>query len=1097
MQRSFIVCTVMFLLCVFSAIAQDKKAVSGTVLDETGGPLIGVSVQEKGTTNGTLTQDGGKFTLKVAPGATLVFSYIGYLKQESPAAEGVSVKLTPDTKGLNEVVVTALGIKRESRALGYAVSTVSAKDLTQTGATNFASALYGKAAGVKVVSAPGGASSGVSVQVRGVSSIGLSTQPLYVVDGVPIRNYSDLTTGQYNVNGNNRIEGNGALDINPEDIETLTVLKGAAASALYGSEATNGVIVITTKKGYKQKGLGVEASYLFNTERVANNPDYQNEYGPGYDSQTENVAFKANADGFIPQKDGTYTPHYSSWANFGPKFDGRDVKYWDGTTRKYSANKNNYKDFFDKGYNSVANVAISNASEQGNYRLSYTRTDYKGVMPGMKLNKNNFNFNGTLKLSNRVSVDLVSTFNNNFTHNRPTTLGTVLNSYGGFFSRMDDMKTIRARSITKAGYKYTPYGGQDYAPGEMLLYPFNGTQLMDYYYGALHDSYNENQNRFINSATLNYSILDNLKFRARVGNDYTGFQLQDQEHNQKPTSFGNSGKYLIETRINNTVYGDGLLTYSPKIGKDFDMNISGGVEGRRQRYSDATNQTTTGLAAENYFSLKNSVGIVATDAARAEQIDVAAFGMISASFRNYLFAEVTGREESTSTLPPGQNKYFYPSVDAGFVLSDAVKLPSIFDYAKVRGSYGLVGNHPNLYQAAVQYVLASYTYGGNSILYNQSNGSGFGNDGLKSEQKREGEVGVEARMFKSRFGFDLSYYQNKVNRQILNISTPASTGSTSQLVNAGDIENHGFEAALNGTIIQGKNFNWTSRLNFAINRNKVTALAPGLPYLIPPGASLDNGYVQIRAAVGEALGDIYVHPLQKDAKGNLLVDGLGLYNPDPDLTKYEKAGSIMPKIVGGFSNTFSYKQFALDVTLDYRFGGQFISTPRYYQMGAGQFNETLQYRDAGHGGQAITVVDEAAANYKLDPNGTRHDGLVLPGVKADGTPNDKVITAGIYYENKYDWTTNGDYHGAIFDNSYIKVRELALTYSMPQRISDKLHMNSLQFALIGRNLFYIYKTLPQGLDPETGTGSSWLTQGIDQGTAAPTRSFGASIRARF
>jgi iron complex outermembrane receptor protein len=345
-----------------------------------------------------MTGPDGSFKISVAPEGTLVVSFIGYATKEIPVngQSSVNVSLVTDNKGLSEVVVTAMGIKRQARSLGYAVSTVSAKEISQTGSPNFASALYGKAAGVKVNAAPGGASSGVSIQVRGVTSVSNNTQPLYVVDGIPIRNMADPTKKDFNTT-NNRIDGNGALDINPEDIESLTVLKGASASALYGSEATNGVVVITTKKGSSSRGLGVDLNYIYSAEMLQNSPDYQNEYGPGY-AEAYNVGAGANAEGWVTNPDGSQRPNYRAYESFGPKFDGRTVKYWDGTERAYVANKNNYKDFFQTGYNSQFNAAISNANEFASYRFSYTRTDYKAITPGSNLNKNNFNLNATLRL---------------------------------------------------------------------------------------------------------------------------------------------------------------------------------------------------------------------------------------------------------------------------------------------------------------------------------------------------------------------------------------------------------------------------------------------------------------------------------------------------------------------------------------------------------------------------------------------------------------------------------------------------------------------------------------------------------------------------
>lgn len=1093
MQRSFIVCTVLLLLCAFGAMAQEKKTVSGTVLDEKGSPLIGVSVAEKGTANGTSTQDVGKFSLKVGPSATLVFSYIGYQKKEVAAAgEVLNIQLAPDNKGLNEVVVTAMGIKRESRALGYAVSTVTSKELTQTGSPNFASALYGKAAGVKIVSAPGGAGSAVSVQVRGINSINNNTQPLYVVDGVPIRNFNNPASPSFGTT-NSRIDGNGILDINPEDIESLTVLKGASATALYGSEATNGVIVITTKKGNKGRGLGVDVNYIFTKENLAYSPDYQNEYGPGYDGQTNVGNGIADGDGWVTDADGSRHPYYRAYGQFGPKFDGSDIKYWDGSTRKYVANKNNYRDFYQNGYNSALNVALSNAGENGSYRLSYTRTDYKSILPGSDLYKNNFNFNGTLKLSKRVSVDLVSTYNNNFTHNRANVMSNIFGSYDGFFSRLDDMSTFKDRYQTTNGYKYVAANNTSYDQDQKMAYRFRAANLMDYLWNNLRNSYDERQNRFINSATLNVTILENLRFRGRVGGDFTSWNAISREYNTQPAAVGYTGKYQVEQRNSNIFYGDVLLTYNPKITEDLSLSVSGGFTGRRQNYINQMSATVDGLVNENWFSLSNSASALNTSAARAEVTDVAGLGILSLNYRNFLYVEGTARQERTSTLPAAQNSYFYPSVNAGFVFSDVIKLPSFVDYGKLRASYGLVGNHPMPFQSNVAYYQYNVTYNGSTALYQQSQSNQFGNDNIQSEQKKEFEVGLETRLLQGKVGVDFSYYNSTVNRQIMFASTAASTGATSALVNAGSLNNYGYEAAITATPLQTKNFRWNSRFNFAINRNKLASLPAGLTDLTWNVEG--GGYLIVKAEVGDALGNIYVHPRNQDANGNNIVNADGYYTNNTNAYKY--AGNMMPKIVGGFSNTFTYKNFSLDVTLDYRLGGKLVSIPTYYQLGAGMFESTLQYRDAAHGGISYNVIDDATANYVAAANGTRNDGVILPGVTEDGRANTKVISAAMYYLSNYNWRTEGDYAAAVFNNSYIKVREIALTYNMPKSITEKLHFQGLQLALIGRNLFYLYKTLPYGLDPEVAVGSGWLNQGMDNGTLGPTRSLGASLRARF
>ena len=1093
------------LLCIGSiaAFGQEKKTVSGIVRDSSGTALSGISITIRGAQIGTTTDAEGHFKISASPQDVLVFSGIGYTKNEVRVGvrSDFSISLQPSSSGLDEVVVTSLGIKKQARSLGYAVSSISAKDITESGNTNFASALYGKAAGVRIATAPGGASSAVSVQIRGVSSISLNTQPLYVVDGVPIRLYDDLD-GNLGNNSNNqgyysnqRIQSNGILDINPDDIENITILKGASASALYGSEATNGVVVITTKKGNKSRGLGIDINMVANQEKLEASPDYQNEYGPGYDAQTNVDYVGSTPDGWLDSSATNIHPLWGAQYNFGPKFDGRKVQYWDGTYRPYVAYPDNYKELFSTGYNTSFNIAVSNASDKGNYRFSYTRNDYKGILPGSNLNKNNFNFNGTLKMSDKVSVDLVSTYNNNFTHNRPYLMSPILAQQGGWFVRGDNMKDYFSKYQTTDGYQYVLPGTTSYDSTQALTYYPSGINLMNYLWTALRNSYNETQNRFINSVTLNVQLLKDLKLRGRIGEDYTNLGIVEQDHNTEPSTVGNTGYYGVTASSYNIFYGDALVAYNPKLNKDLSLTLTGGFTGRKQLYHIQNTNTgsNNGLQDENFFSLSNSSGALTATGYYEQQVDVAGFGMADLNYKNFLFIEGTGRYESSSTLPPAVNNYFYPSVNAGFVLSDVVKMPDVINYAKLRASYGLVGNHPNVYQANVGYTQNSLLYGSSSILYQNANSSNFGNNSITSEKKRESEFGLETKMLNDRLGLDFSYYNNKVMSQILTLSTAASSGATSALENAGDLENYGVEAAINYLALSRRDFRWNTRFNFAVNRNRLTSLPAGQTSLI--SSSQDGGYLILRADVGSPLGNIYTHPRLTDGKGNDVITSGGIYSVNT--SAYQYAGNIMPKIVGGFSNSFSYKKFTLDFTIDYRFGGKLVSIPTYYMVGAGMYKNTLKYRDAAHGGLAYDVVSDANAQYTADPAGARHDGLILKGVTSTGAANTQVITAAMFYENTYSWETTGLYENAVFDNSYIKFREATFSYNLPAGITSKLHFQSLQLAFIGRNLFYLYKTLPHNLDPEVAVGSAWYSQGIDGGSAPPTRSYGLSLRARF
>ncbi|PZP47411.1 MAG: SusC/RagA family TonB-linked outer membrane protein [Pseudopedobacter saltans] len=1095
-------CPLLFAMGVYG---QNKKTVIGKITDSTGQPIGGVAIELPGKKVIATTNDTGGFVVSVPEDIqNLHLEHVSYVSKDvNIGSDGtISVVLTPVRPDMDEVVVTSLGIKRQVRSLGYAVSQITAKDLTETGATNVASALYGKAAGVKIVTPPGGATTAVSVQIRGVSSIGLNTQPLYVVDGVPIRLYNDLSGNLGNASNNNgywsntQIQSNGILDINPDDIASMTILKGASASALYGSEATNGVVVITTKKGIKGKGLGVDFNYVLNQEKVAYGPDYQNEYGPGDGPYWGTLSEGTANDLFVYDADGAVHPFYATNAQFGPKFDGRQVKYWDGSMRSYNAQPDNWKDFYQTGFNSTANIAVQNGGEQGNYRFSYTRMDYKGIMPGSKMNKNNFNFNGTLNLSKSVSLDIVSQYNNTFTHNRPYQMGQIFGSYGGFFSRFDDMNVFKTRYQTTNGYKYVLNGGTLYDADQAFAYGlYGGVNLFEYFWTALKDINNETQNRFLNTVTLNVAFSQHLKFRGRVGGDMATWNIINQNHNTQPAALGATGQYAVASNSFNRFYGDALMTYNNKINSDLDFSILGGVNGRKDVYRNQYSSTTNGLVNENFFSLSNSAGALTTTAPqKQEETDVAAFGTINFNYKNLLFLEGTGRYEGTSTLPPGVNNYFYPSINASFVLSDAVKLPDFFSYAKVRASYGLVGNHPNIYQANVAYLQNGVTYNGANVIYQSSYASSFGNNDIKSEKKRELEFGLETRVLNNLIGVDISYYNNKVHNQILTLSTSTTIGASSVLGNQGDLANYGIEAAFDATPIANKNFKWVTRFNFAVNKNKLTALPNGLPNLTL--SSQDGGYAIIRANVGDPLGNIYVHPIATDDNGNKIIEN-GFYKIVTDATDpnyYKYVGNIMPKVVGGFVNTVSYKQFTVDFTFDYRMGGNLLSIPTYYQTGAGMYKNTLQYRDAASGGQSYDIVSN-----KIVPNenGAFHDGIVLKGVNADGTANTTMIDASRYYQTTYNWETTGAYENAVFKNSYIKFRELAVSYNLPKSLVGKMHFQKLSVSLIGRNLFYIWKTLPHGLDPEIGIGSSWLSQGIDGGNPAPTRSLGLSLKANF
>lgn len=1102
-MKKFLLSVAMLLMAITAALAQ---TVSGTVRSATDNqPLPGVSVIVKGTTNGTSTDFNGAYTLNVSgTDPILVFSFIGMRTTEVKVGTQtqLDVNLEEDITSLSEVVITAFGIERDKKALGYSVATVDASEITMAGNTNFASALYGKAPGVRITTAPGGATSAVNIQVRGINSLtGGNNQPLFVVDGIMIRNVEQ--SGQLNNEGywgDSKIRGNGILDINPADIESLTILKGASAAALYGSDASNGVVVITTKTGRRAEGMGVEFNYYYNVDQVAFTPKYQNIYGPGYDRET-NLASGTREDGFIPTDldgDGnfeTIRPFFRAYGQFGPRMDGREVAWWDGTNRKYSAQPDNYKDFYDRGYNSNFNIALSGNSDKATYRLSYTRLDNKSIAPGANSYRNTFNLNSNLRLHEKVTADVVVSYVNNFIHNRPESINRITANYGGFFSRADYMDVYRNKFQTSNGYKYVLYNQTERNPEEAIPYNIRANDLLEYLWRNVRDNDDEYQDRLMSSATLNYEITKGLKLRGRIGNDFSSVRNEISRHNEYPIAFNtgsnSTGSYSVSQGRYSILYGDAFLTYNSKLSEDFEFTVMGGIQSRQQRYLDQKSETTNGLVDENWFSLTNSTGIQGTTSRRTLANMFAYLGTLSVSYKEYLFLEGTARQEYTSTLAPGNNSYFYPSVNAGFVFSEAFTLPEFFNYGKVRASVAAIANGTDPYAANIAYQQTTMQSTTNGPVTKLGAMRDYGNLALKPERKTEIEFGFETRVLNNKLGLDLTYYNNKIKDQIIRLQVPQSTGATSVVTNIGQISNEGIEIGINATPYQNRNVRWDTRFNFSKNTTMVDRLIEGMQEYT--SFDVDAGAVLVKVEEGKPLGNIYAHPRATDANGNFIIGEDGMYKLSSD---YTKVGNVQPKAVGGWSNTVSYKDFSLDFLIDYRFGGSIVSAPLLYAYGSGMYESTLQYRDEEHGGLPYNIVNGEKVLAPSHAGAEFHDGILLKGVNEDGDENEVIIDAPSYYLNGFGWASGWYEKEGVHKNSYVKLREVALGYNLPKHLSSKLRFQNIRVSLVGRNLLYLYRTL-ENLDPEAMLGTSWVRQGIDEGSMAATRSYGFSIHGSF
>ena len=1090
-----------------SGTAQEKKMITGVVRDTSGNVVPGVTVLEKGTITSSVTDMNGRFRIPVSSSRSiLVFSSVGFENKEITVGnqDDLSISLQGEITSLEGVVVTALGIKKEQRKVGYATTQVLAKDIIQTSPTNFASALYGKAPGVAITTNPGGATSAVGIQIRGINSLAFQRQPLMVVDGVVVRNGDANSEGYWA--GNQRLNGNGLLDINPENIESINILKGAAASALYGSDANFGVIVITTKNGKGRKGLGVDVNLSANAENVAVTPDLQSEYGPGYDRGTNTSAFGSDDDGWIHMTvngQDVVRPIFRAYGQFGPKVDGRQVYWWDGQMRTYQSQPNNWKKFYRTGSSEIANIAINNSTDKMNYRFSYTRNDYKGIQIGGKQEKNTFNFNSTYKITPKLSIDLVASYINEKVHNRPRQIYYVTNNYGGFFSPTDYMDVYFDKYKTTKGYKWVDWNS-NVDQTERLKYNIRAKDFLDFLWNQLANNFDETTNRFLTAATINYNIAKGLNFRGRFGSDYTGYFAETKNRTERPISFGASGAYGTNTNRFVYNYGDALLSYERSITPDLDVTASVGYQARKEEYRYNSAFTNSGLSTENWFSLSASKLTPTGSASRVVLDKDGLFGILNVGYHDFLFLEGTLRRERSSTLAPGHNTFYYPGVSGAFELSHAVQLPAFITYSKIRSAWGVVGNPPPAYLANVVY--SSNPPGnveGIPLLYPAS--SGYGNKELKNEKKQEIEFGWENRFLTNRLGFDITYYNNKIIDQILPLSTPSTIGSSSVVVNVGDMRNYGVELSLYGTPLKTKDMSWDARLNVAFNRNKVTSLMAGLEKL--QSASLDNNSLLVVSQPGEAAGDIVGYKRRVDDKGNYVINADGYY--DINFDQQVKMGNLQPKATGGLINTFNYKNFSLNFLIDFRFGGQVISQALLYGTGAGLYKNSLFGRDTEHGG--LSYYTKSGVNIQV-PTGTAAgpsgekvftDGMVVKGVTTDGKENATVIDAPNYYLNTFSWGSwpgsgsYATYEGAVFDNDFIKMREVTLSFRLPGKIANKLKAQNFVISVYGRNLFYFRKTLPY-LDPEEGVGTNWLSNATTSGQGnAATRSIGGSIRVSF
>lgn len=1118
---------VLFLL--FAAVSYAQSLiVKGSVKDQTGEPIIGATVRVLGSSTGGAVSDvNGNYSVKCPANATLEVSYVGFANKaiDVKGRTNIDVVLDEGSQNLDEVVVTALGIKKDAKKLGYSVSSIGAEDLNRTGSASIATGLYGKASGVRIQAAPGGTSS-ISISVRGLSSITGTTQPLVVLDGMPIHN-GDANNSDYW--SSQRIASNGLVDINPEDIENISILKGAAASALYGSEAANGVIMITTKSAARGSGTHVDFNASLGFNKVAYMPDIQKKYGPGYDNWAlgeDEEAVTGLRSVYKDRSGNTISTPRATIYSYGPAYDSsKSVTYFDGATRPYSAiDHNQWADIFRTGIDQSYNVALTNGSEHSNVRFSYTYNGSRSMQYNSNNSRHTFNLGGAFDITPTVKLNYSMSYESQRIKNRPYRISRLTNNYSGMFGGFTDLEYIRKHTVTSLGYMNSIAeinGGSPntMTPDETFLYnPMGSTSLIsEYFWNVFSKNEYTNHDRFIGSVNPTWKIIDGLTLSGRLATDMTTEKIEDKWNTENAHVFSTNGQYSDYYGLTQSpyriYYGDVMLTYDKTFNDLHDITLTAGWTGRREDYYYSRVGTQNGLTQENWFTLNASVGNKQAEMVKQDLLKTGLFLTGSYGFDNWLYLDGTIRQEKTSTMKNGNNTFYYPSVSGSVIYSELLKnqLPSWWNYGKLRLSYGVVGNSPSIYLANMAYsqgtLTRSSTYTYNYVPTN------IGNESIKPERKHEYEIGLENKWFNNRLGMELSYYYNDIKDQILTTTSAYSMGGQSMLMNVGELSNQGLEFNVYGTPILNKDWRLDLNFNISFNKNKVKKLADGLDEL--SHFTADNGAASLESHVGESMGDWYAYTYKTDDKGNRIVGSNGLY--ETDTSERHKVGNAMPKGTGGFGGSLSYKNFTLTASFDFRIGGDVLNLPWQYMMDAGNITDAVGVRDASTGGiyyysdaddesnkSSLHVVNASdVPNYqrgvtKINGHLVWDNGLIQKGVKEDGTPNDIIVTQFEVNDSQYGWGTSAtqSYADAIQKNSYVKCREITLGYTLPKQLTRKFACNNLTISAFVRNPFYIYRSLKL-FDAEATDGTNWIYQAQIGGSTATCRSFGMTLRASF
>ncbi|SHK67628.1 SusC/RagA family TonB-linked outer membrane protein [Xylanibacter ruminicola] len=1025
------------------AAAPNDQVISGTVVDADG-PMIGATVKVAGTNNATVTDLDGRFSLKCQPGDLLEVSYVGFSTKKVKAHQGMKIVMEEDKTVLSEVVVTALGIKRERKALGYGVAEVKGEELTKAKETNVINSLSGKVAGLVVQNTAGGASGSTRVLLRGNTEISGNNQPLYVIDGVPLDNTnfgSAGTEGGYDL-------GDGISAINPDDIENMTVLKGPAASALYGSRASHGVILITTKKAEKDKVSVEYNGSLTIDKQLAKWDNIQQVYGMGYGGAYSRTAT---------------TGTNSSW---GAKADNFLVEYFDHEKRPFMMYPNNTSEFFRTGLTAQNTAILSVNSGKTGVRFSVTDMRNKDILPNTHMSRDNFNLRVTTS-AGPVDLDFTANYTREDVKNRPA---------------LGDSQSNVGKNLMTLANTYNQEWLKNYQTSEGEYANWNGND--QYNKNPYWDLYkNENttaKDVFRLTGKAIWNITDHLKLQGTIGTDMNYMDFEDFICMTTPGKM--AGQLQNQKYTNRTLNAELLALYNNTFG-NFDVNATLGgnifkVNNKTDIFTGMDQQMKDVVAIMNYAEQSIQQNTY------KKQIN-SIFGSASVGYQHTYYLEATVRGDKSSTLPVTNNVYVYPSFSGSIVFSEFIKNKNLINYGKIRASWAQVGSDTDPYQLALNYSTAKYSYGG--FVIGMINNNTQPNKDLKPTRTNSFELGLEMKFFKGRLGLDFTYYNQLSKDQIIALASSSTSGYNYQLVNAGEIENKGIELALNGRVLQLGDFAWDAGVNFSKNTNKVKSLIDGMDYFELEKATWCG--VSVGAEVGKNYGSIIGKDFKRTDDGQLII------NPESGLPyvddKTHTLGNASWDWTGGFYSTFTYKNFRLSAGFDVKVGADLFSMSMRSAYSTGKASETLAgreewYRSEENRKAANMTIEEWRAAGKCE-------GLVVPGViqNADGTyrENNIAVNPESYWKSAADNAPSM----FIYDNSYVKCREITFGYTFPEKWLGKA-VKSLSVSFVARNPFIVWKNIPN-IDPDSGYNTSGL--GLEYGSLPSRRSYGFNVNVKF